>query len=133
MRRRLDAPRERVWFALADRELRAAWWPDLDFEPAVGAPLTEYWAEGDASRDAVGEIDVLVAGHALGFGWRDRAEPQLTRVLISLVSDSGETVLSVAETGFDVFPDGAHRVRISHESWDAHLDDLAAALAAGLV
>lgn len=89
VRRRLDASRERVWFALADADIRAAWWPDLSFELVSGGALREFWAEEDLSRDASGKIDVLVAGHALGFAWSESGDRTQTRVLISLVSDSG--------------------------------------------
>ncbi|MEB4614526.1 SRPBCC family protein [Leucobacter sp. M11] len=132
VRRRLDASRERVWFALADPEIRATWWPDLSFELTSGGALREFWEEAGLSRDAAGKIDVLVVGHALGFAWSESGDRSQTRVLISLVSDSGETILTIAETGFDVFPDAAHRVRASHEAWEAHLDDLQDALAEGL-
>lgn len=133
-RRHIDLTRESLWSWFADPEQRAEWWPDLHLEPRVGGRIAEYWAEGEGDerveRDATGEIDVWIVGHAIGFRWLavgDRAE---TSVLISLLSDSGETIVTVTETGFDAFSDGAHRVRASAEGWTLVLDDLVAAVAA---
>lgn len=133
-RRQIEAPRESVWSWLADPEQRVAWWPDLVLEPKVGGSVTEYWAEGEGDerveRDASGEVDVWIVGHAIGFRWSAAGDGASTSVLLSLLSDSGETIVTVTETGFDAFPDGAHRVRASAEGWDMLLDDLVAAASA---
>lgn len=133
-RRQLEVPRELVWPWLADPEQRATWWPDLEIEQKSGGRVSEYWAEGEGDdrveRDASGTVDVWIVGHAIGFRWAAAGDPASTSVLISLLSDSGETIVTVTETGFDAFEDGAHRVRASAEGWDLLLDDLVAAVAA---
>lgn len=133
-RRHLESPRESVWPWLADPEQRASWWPDLEIEPRVGGRVAEYWAEGEGEdrveRDASGDVDVWIVGHAIGFRWTAAGDDTATSVLISLLSDSGETIVTVSETGFDAFPDAAHRVRASAEGWDVLLDDLVAAVSA---
>lgn len=133
-RRHLEVPRESVWSWFADSEQRASWWPDLEIEPRVGGQVTERWAEGEGDdrveRDASGEVDVWIIGHAIGFRWTEAGDSAATSVLVSLLSDSGETIVTVTETGFDAFPDSAHRVRTSADGWDVLLDDLVAAIAA---
>jgi uncharacterized protein YndB with AHSA1/START domain len=134
-RRHASVSRESLWTCLADPEHRADWWPDLELEPRVGGIIAERWAEGDGDdfveRDASGEVDVWVVGHAIGFWWLGAGDHASTSVLISLLSDSGETIVTVTETGFDAFADGAHRVRASAEGWAVLLDDLIAAIEAG--
>lgn len=130
-RRHIEAPRESVWSWLGDPDLRQRWWPDLELEARVGGRVAEYWAEGEGEdrveRDASGDVDVWIVGHAIGFRWTAAGDESATSVLISLLSDSGETIVTVTETGFDAFPDGGYRVRACADGWDVLLDDLVAA------
>lgn len=121
-------PRRVLWAYLSDPDLRAEWWPELNLESRLGGSVREQWAEGDASRDASGEIDVFVDGHALGFRWTEAGDPRPTAVLITLRSIGAGASLTVTETGFDMLPDPSARAAASQEGWDVLLRDLSAAI-----
>lgn len=121
-------PRRVLWAYLSDPELRAAWWPELHLEARLGGIVREQWSEGDASRDASGEVDVIVDGHALGFRWTEAGDPRATAVLVTLRSIGAGASLTVTETGFDMLPDPSARAAASQEGWDVLLRDLSAAV-----
>lgn len=121
-------PRRVLWAYLSDPDLRAEWWPELNLESRLGGTVREQWAEGDASRDASGEVDVFVDGHALGFRWTEAGDPRPTAVLITLRSIGAGASLTVTETGFDMLPDPSARAAASQEGWDVLLRDLSAAV-----
>ena len=121
-------PRRVLWAYLSDPDLREEWWPELNLESRLGGTVREQWAEGDASRDASGEVDVFVDGHALGFRWTEAGDPRPTAVLITLRSIGAGASLTVTETGFDMLPDPSARAAASQEGWDVLLRDLSAAV-----
>lgn len=124
-RLRAGASREAVWTYFADPELLRTWWPDAALDVVFGGAVSERWRDGDgpeaATRDAVGTVDVLIAGHALGFRWRDGSDAHETAVLITFRShdtDAGaETDVMVTETGFGRFPDAFERTADAQQSW----------------
>ncbi len=132
-RKRARASRETAWSYIADPELRQTWWPDAEFEVVLGGAIAERWSDGEdsdsPSRNAVGVVDVLIAGHAFGFRWRDGADEHETAVLLTLRSQGAETDLMVTETGFGRFPDAFERTADAQQSWIELLSDLAAVLA----
>lgn len=131
-RMRARASRETAWTYFADPALRRTWWPDAELDVRFGGAVSERWSDGDgpdaANRDAVGTIDVLIAGHALGFRWRDGADEHETAVLITLRSHDTETDIMVTETGFGRFTDAFERTADAQQSWIELLTELTAAL-----
>lgn len=117
-----------LWAYLSDPGLRGEWWPELNLEARIGGAVREQWSEGDASRDATGEVDVFVDGHALGFRWTEAGDPRPTAVLVTLRSTGSGASLTVTETGFDMLPEPSARAAASQEGWDVLLRDLAAAV-----
>lgn len=132
-RMRANAPRETVWEYFANAEMRRGWWPDIELECALGSEVSERWSDGDgpdaARRDAKGAVDVLIAGHALGFRWRDAADAHDTEVLITLRSHDTETGVTITETGFGRFPDAFERSADAQQGWIELLTELVAVLA----
>ncbi len=130
-RMRAKAPRETAWQYIAHPELRAEWWPDVELDVVFGGAVAERWTAENgeaASRNAVGTVDVLIEGHALGFRWRDGDDPHETAVLITFRSQGDETDIMVTETGFGVFPDAFERTADAQQSWIDLLTDYVAAL-----
>lgn len=125
-----------VWEYLVDDELRRAWWPELRLDPRVGGEVTERWTEasGDSevSRDASGEIDVWVDGHAFGFRWSEAGDGQSTAVLVTLRASGPDTKITVTETGFDALPTPAESAAASQEGWQVLLSDLVATVEAAV-
>ncbi|RKQ89730.1 activator of Hsp90 ATPase-like protein [Mycolicibacterium mucogenicum 261Sha1.1M5] len=130
-RMRAKAPRETAWQYIAHPELRAEWWPDVELDVVFGGAVTERWTAENgeaASRNAVGTVDVLIEGHALGFRWRDGDDPHETAVLITFRSQGDETDIMVTETGFGVFPDAFERTADAQQSWIDLLTDYVASI-----
>ena len=128
-RMRAKASRETAWQYIADPELRAEWWPDVELDVVFGGAVAERWTAETAeaaSRNAVGTVDVLIEGHALGFRWRDGDDPHETAVLITFRSQGDETDIMVTETGFGVFPDAFERTADAQQSWIDLLTDYVA-------
>ncbi|KAM9864191.1 hypothetical protein ACIFOC_03097 [Leucobacter aridicollis] len=130
-RMRAKAPRETAWQYIAHPELRAEWWPDVELDVVFGGAVAERWTAENgeaASRNAVGTVDVLIEGHALGFRWRDGDDPHETAVLITFRSHGDETDIMVTETGFGVFPDAFERTADAQQSWIDLLTDYVASI-----
>lgn len=125
-----------VWEYFVDAERRKTWWPELQLEPRVGGAVSERWAEtsgdGEISRDASGEVDVLVDGHAIGFRWSEADDENSTAVLVTLRSSGPDTGITVTETGFDALSAPAESAAASQEGWQVLLGDLVAAIQAAI-
>ncbi|MFV0434439.1 MAG: SRPBCC domain-containing protein [Leucobacter sp.] len=136
-RSRVRAARTAAWSYLVQPERRAAWWPELQLEPRLGGEVIERWSEtnGDTtvSRDASGEVDVWVDGHALGFKWSEAGDEHSTAVLVTLRAQGRNTGITVTETGFDALPSAAERAAASQDGWGVLLRDLTAAIESGAV
>lgn len=135
-RSRVRAPRAAVWATVTDPELRKTWWPELHLEPRIGGAVSERWTETSGetavSRDASGDVDVWVEGHAIGFRWSEAGDAHSTAVLVTLRSQGPETGITVTETGFDVLPAPAERAAASQEGWQVLLGDLVASVEAAV-
>ena len=135
-RSRVRAPRAAVWATVIDPELRQTWWPELHLEPRLGGAVAERWTEtsGDSAvtRDASGDVDVWVEGHAIGFRWSEAGDDHSTAVLVTLRSQGPETGITVTETGFDVLPSPAERAAASQDGWQVLLADLVASVEAAV-
>lgn len=135
-RARVRAPRETVWQYLVDPGKRSAWWPEVRLGSGLGGEVVERWSEGEGddavSRDASGDIDVWVEGHAVGFRWSEAGDEGSTAVLVTLRSQGVDTGVTVTETGFDSLSFPAERAAASLDGWQTLLADLVAAVDATL-
>jgi hypothetical protein len=92
--------------------------------------LTQYFEgerlESQLTFDTVGpqqgKIDVWVRGHVVGWKWM-REDGKSTAPLITLRPTEGATQVTVTETGFDAFAEGASRAHAAQEEWEHFLDD----------
>lgn len=111
-----------VWRALTEE--RDAWWPDMQFDAVVGAPLREVWTEDGAQREATGQVIDVSDGRALTFEWSETEWLAPLQVTFVLESTASGTRVSVSETGFRGLLDG-DRLREDHaEGWRFHLSQL---------
>lgn len=131
-RSRMRAARAGVWSYVSDPGRRAEWWPELQLEPRIGGEIAERWSEGSGdatvSRDASGQVDVWVEGHAIGFTWREAGDLRDTAVLLTLRTQGSETGVTVTETGFDALPAPAERAAASQQGWEVLLAALSKAI-----
>jgi uncharacterized protein YndB with AHSA1/START domain len=125
-----------VWAYLVEPENRKVWWPELQLDPRLGGAVSERWSEtndgSSVTRDASGEIDVWVDGHALGFRWSEAGDSHSTAVLVTLRAIGAETRVTVTETGFDALSTPAESAAASQEGWQVLLGDLVKAVEAAM-
>lgn len=94
----ISAPAGTVWRFLALE--RAAWWPDMHFEPVAGSPLLETWIENGRRRSATGVVTRCREPELLAFRWSEPGWEHPLDVVIRLAGDGSSTTLTLAETGF---------------------------------
>ena len=119
---RIAAGAEAVWHALTVG--RSAWWPDMVFEAAVGAPLTESWIEHDERREASGTVTAADRSRLLSFDWREPDWRASTHVSIELAESGAATEVTITETGFADAGTSAALVAEHAEGWRFHLGRL---------
>ena len=56
-----------VWRSLTAEHIQ--WWPDMQFDAILGAPLHETWAEDGVEHDATGQVVEVQDGAAHHEGW----------------------------------------------------------------
>lgn len=106
-----EAPIEKVWQALTDKDAMKAWYfPQVQqFEPVVrfrfefandGSPYGKEWVVTD-----------VVAGRKLAHTWAYRNYPGSSEVTFELVEQGDKTRLKLTHTGLESFPDDPHFAR----------------------
>jgi uncharacterized protein YndB with AHSA1/START domain len=104
LRRGLDAPVDRVWYALTDADAIAGWfWPprfqtSASVDPRVGG---RYRIDGSAAGIAVGgEYLAVDPPHQLCFDWQWDGEAERTVVTVTLRGSGHGTAMLLQHAGF---------------------------------
>ncbi|MWV59710.1 SRPBCC family protein [Rathayibacter sp. VKM Ac-2754] len=117
----IEASPQAVWQALVDR---AAWWPELRFEPVAGSPLRETWSDGGESFEANGHVVEAAAPERLEFDWREPGWKGPLTVRILLSRSVRGTRVEITEEGFTGIGVSGE-LRHAHErGWRYHLGRL---------
>jgi uncharacterized protein YndB with AHSA1/START domain len=124
--RSIASPPAVVWVALT--RARDRWWPDLAFEPVVGAPVTESWDEDGVRKTATGHVTKITRESILAFAWSEPGWSSSLAVRFTVVDGDSTTTVTVTETGFDRLQNGAALLAEHQEGWRHHLDNLARAV-----
>lgn len=119
---RIEAGAEAVWHALTDG--RSAWWPDMMFEAAAGASLTETWIEDSERREASGTVTAAERPRLLSFDWRQPEWRGGTHVSIELAEDDAATEVTITEAGFADAGTPASLAAEHADGWHFHLGRL---------
>lgn len=127
VRIRRFVPRERagVWLQLSNQALRGKWWPDSLITVSVGGEVRASRRAELGTAVFVGEVDVLVEGHALGFVWTETGRPRPTSVLMTLSSALRGTEVDIVEVGFSGVESTANRISRAEQEWTELLAQLA--------
>ncbi len=122
-RARVAAAREEVWAWITDLSRRERWLPGLTLGEGLSGEV-QVIADHSASGEALsGNIDVWVAGHALGWHWAADEAAQ-TAPLVTLRSNAEGTLVTLTETGFDALENGAEAAQAAQTLWQDALDKL---------
>jgi len=125
----IEAFPDKVWRILTTD--RSAWWPEMEFDAAPGAPLVETWVENGVSLQAQGAVTAAEPPHLLAFQW---TEPSWTRdltVRVRLVAVGENTEVTITEQGF-VSAGTPPTLPSQHEAgWRHHLQELRKAVLGG--
>ncbi|UFU07789.1 SRPBCC domain-containing protein [Ruania halotolerans] len=124
----IDAPREKVWEALATPENIEAWWDPVQFPDGWRAgSLGSFFWEG---KPYPVRLDVVRPPEELAFTWGDlegEIDATSTTVQFTLAEHDGGTRLRVHESGFLNKPAAQRRAAMEENTsgWNAVLDSLA--------
>ncbi|WP_181397307.1 SRPBCC family protein [Cryobacterium arcticum] len=107
-----------TWALLTDD--RGTWWPDLAFDTAVGAPLTEHWRD-DAGNEGVasGWNVEVVPPRLLSFAWAAPGDAETHVHWEVRTANGGGSIVTVRESGLDKAATFEHR-----SGWTYHLNRL---------
>jgi len=125
LRRLIPQDRKFVWEQLSNQRNRKHWWPDAAITCALGGQVQAHRQFGQGASVFVGQVDVLVDGHALGFLWAEQGSHPQTSVLITLSSAMRGTEIDVVEVGFAAFDSNAERISQAEQEWTDLLQKLA--------
>lgn len=115
---------ESAWDSLVHR--RGEWWPELEFEPAVDARVTERWIDDGDEQIAEGTVLAVEAPARLQFAWTEHGWVGRAVVTITIDATTEGTVVTVEETGL-LAASGNHELLDAHrQGWSGHIARLLA-------
>jgi uncharacterized protein YndB with AHSA1/START domain len=121
-------PPERVWQALTDPKMLAAWYMPNDFQPVIGHRFT-YRTDPAPGFDGTLHCEVMMVepptrlAYSFIGGWMDRK----TLITWTLIAQDGGTLLRLEHTGFTELSDTSIRA-ILESGWGTFLPRLDALL-----
>jgi uncharacterized protein YndB with AHSA1/START domain len=100
-----NAPAEKVWQAITDREQMKQWYFDLkEFKPEVGF---EFQFEGGTEEKSylhICKITEVIPGKKLTYSWRYDGYEGNSFVTFELFSEGNKTKLKLTHAGLETFP-----------------------------
>jgi uncharacterized protein YndB with AHSA1/START domain len=106
MERIFNAPVERVWRAITDKDQMKQWYFDLpEFRAEVGFAFSfEGGKEGGTSYLHLCEVTEVIPGRKLTYRWRYDGYEGNSFVTFELFPEGGKTRLILTHAGLDTFP-----------------------------
>jgi uncharacterized protein YndB with AHSA1/START domain len=103
--RTLNAPAEKVWKAITDKDQMKQWYFDLaEFKPEVGFEFTFVGGSEEKSYLHLCKITEVVPGKKLQYSWRYDEYPGNSFVTFELFPDGDKTRLKLTHEGLETFP-----------------------------
>ncbi len=103
--RSFNAPVEKVWQALTDKDQMKLWYFDLEkFEPVVGF---EFWFYGGTEEKQylhICKITEVIIGEKLAHSWRYEGYEGNSLVSFELFPEGDKTRVKLMHTGLETFP-----------------------------
>ena len=107
LERTIDAPVDRVWKAITDKNEMKHWYFDLaDFRAEPGFEFSFYGGKDDRQYLHLCEIKEVIPNKKISYSWRYENEPGDTLVTFELFPEDGKTRLKLTHSGFETFTSG---------------------------
>jgi uncharacterized protein YndB with AHSA1/START domain len=117
-----DAPVEKVWKALTDKDDMKKWYFDIaEFKPIVGFEFQFTGGSQDRTFLHLCKIEEVVASKKLKYSWRYDGYPGKSFVSFELFDENGKTRLKLTHEGLETFPDVPDFARKNFEAGWTHI------------
>lgn len=105
--RTLNAPVEKVWKAITDKDQMRQWYFDLSaFEPVVGFEFEFTGGSKEKSYLHKCKITAVEPNKKLAYSWQYDGYPGYSEVTMELSEQGDKTKLKLTHTGLESFPAG---------------------------
>jgi len=105
--RTFNAPADKVWSAITNRDEMAQWYFDLqEFRPEIGFEFQFSGGPEDRSYLHLCKVVKVVPGRMLTYSWRYEGYDGLTFVTFELIPGGDKTTLRLTHSGLQTFPAG---------------------------
>jgi uncharacterized protein YndB with AHSA1/START domain len=103
--REFDAPIQKVWQAITDKEQMKQWYFDLpEFKPEVGAKF-QFSAGADAKKYLhLCQVKEVIPGKKIAYTWRYEGYEGDSLVTFELAPEGNKTKLRLTHEGLETFP-----------------------------
>jgi len=103
--RTYDAPADKVWQAITDRDKMKQWYFDLkEFKPEVGFEFQFWGGSKEKSYLHLCRITEVITGKKLTHTWQYDGYPGESFVSFELFPEGDRTRLKLTHTGLETFP-----------------------------
>jgi len=119
-----DAPVEKVWKALTDKNDMKKWYFDIaEFEPVIGFEFTFTGRneKNDKTYIHLCRIEEVVVNRKLSYSWRYEGHEGISRVTFELNQENGKTRLKLIHEGIETFPDSPDFAKSNFEGGWSYL------------
>ncbi|MES1217100.1 MAG: SRPBCC domain-containing protein [Bacteroidota bacterium] len=100
-----DAPMERVWQALTDKDLMKQWYFDLkEFKPEVGFEFQFDGGSDDKVYHHLCKVTEVIAGKKIAYSWKYKDYEGSSVVSFELFAEGNKTRLKLTHEGLETFP-----------------------------
>ena len=101
----LNAPVERVWKAITDKDDMKQWYFDLaEFRPEVGFEFQFNGGPEDRVYVHLCKVTEVIVGKKLTYSWRYKGYEGNSFVTFELSEENGKTKIKLTHTGLETFP-----------------------------
>lgn len=119
----LDAPAEKVWQAITDKQKMKEWYFDFkEFKPELGFEFEWYGGDDKQQWLHAGKITEVVPGKKLTYSWRYPGYAGESFVTFELSTEGNKTRLKLTHAGLNTFP--ADMTAFRRENFEAGWTEL---------
>lgn len=103
--RTFDAPIERVWRAITDKDEMKQWYFDIEkFEPEAGFEFKFYGGNEGRKFTHLCQVTEVIVGKKLTYSWRYEGYEGNSFVTFELFAEGSSTRLKLTHKGLETFP-----------------------------